>query len=238
MSTLRWLLILALASGMAACLRPEIQSARVDEGAPIPTVLGVFPILSSLEVQRGYPHPPRFEKFNDRIIVTPPAEMTMGVTPESRMLSNALTVALQQRGFSLKELPVEQLEGDNRDDGADRVVPRYGISLELLDRLRTEFGLPAIVVGDAYFLHRYGAGGAPSIEVVAAHLRVIDTMTLEIIAQVEMPYDASGASMRSVSQEMADEMARMAALVSADAPRQQMYGMVAPYPTRPDTSHE
>lgn len=237
MTTLRWLLILALASGMAACIRPEIQSARVDDAAPIPSVLGVFPILSSVEVHRGYPHPPRYETFDDRILVTPPAEMTMGVTPESRMLSNALSVALQQRGFSLKELPVEQLEGNAGDNGADDGSPRYGISLALLDRLRTEFGLPAIVVGDAYFLHRYGVGGVPSIEVVAAHLRVIDTTTLEIIAQVEMPYDASGAAMKSVAQEMADEMARMAALAAGDVRSQHAYGMAA-YPTRSDASRD
>jgi len=231
MRTLRLLLILALASGMAAaCFRPQVQSARVDESVPLPATLGLFPLLSSIEVHHGYPHPPRYERYEDRIIVTPPAEMTMAVTPESRMLTNALSVALQQQGFGLKELPVEQLEGDATGDGAN--VDRYGISLELLGRLRTEFGLLAIVVGDAYFLHRYNGASAPAIEVVAAHLRVIDTATLDVIAQIDMPYDASGGSFSAVAHELAGEMARMAAIVVATPAPRAAYNMSAPYPAR------
>jgi len=231
MRSLRWLLLLALASGMAAaCFRPQVQSARVDESVPVPATLGVFPILSSIEVHRGYPHPPRYERYEDRIIVTPPAEMTMAVTPESRMLTNAFTVALQQAGFSLKELPVEQLEGNDTGDGVG--VDRYGLSLELLGRLRAEFGLLAIVVGDAYFLHRYNGASAPAIEVVAAHLRVIDTATLDVIAQVDMPYDASGAAINAVARELASEMSRMGGLVASAAPPRPAYEMAAPYPAR------
>jgi hypothetical protein len=231
MRSLRWLLLLALASGMAAaCFRPQVQSARVDESVPVPATIGVFPILSSIEVHRGYPHPPRYERFNDRIIVTPPAEMTMAVTPESRMLSNAFSVALQQQGFGLRELPVEQLEGDTSGEGGG--VDRYGISLELLGRLRGEFGLMAIVVGDAYFLHRYNGTSAPAIAVVAAHVRVIDTATLEVIAQVDMPYDASGADISAVARELAAEMSRMGEQVAAAPPPVKKYDMDAPYPAR------
>jgi hypothetical protein len=231
MRSLRWLLLLALASGMAAaCFRPQVQSARVDEAVPVPETLGLFPILSSIEVRHGYPHPPRYELYDDQIIVTPPADMTMAVTPESRMLSNAFSVALQQQGFGLKELPVEHLEGDATSDGGG--VDRYGISLELLGRLRLEFGLEAIVVGDAYFLHRYNGASAPAIEVVAAHLRVIDTATLDVIAQVDMPYDASGAGINSVARELAAEMARMGTQVAAAEPAQRTYESAGPYPTR------
>ena len=231
MRSLRWLLLLALASGMAAaCIRPEVQSARVDETVPVPATLGVFPILSSIEVRHGYPHPPRYERYDDQIIVTPPADMSMAVTPESRMLTNALTVALQQQGFALKELPVEHLEGDAT--GEISGVDRYGISLELLGRLRDEFGLPAIVVGDAYFLHRYNGTSAPAIQVVAAHLRVIDTATLDVIAQVDMPYDASGEDIGDVARELAIEMARMGPQVATAEPAQRTYDSAGPYPTR------
>jgi len=228
----RWLLLLlALASGMAAaCFRPQVQSARVDEAVPVPATLGVFPILSSIEVRHGYPHPPRYELYDDQIIVTPPADMSMAVTPESRMLSNAFSMALQKQGFGLKELPVERLVGDTAGDGGG--VDRYGISLELLRQLRNEFGLEAIVVGDAYFLHRYNGASAPAIEVVAAHLRVIDTATLDVIAQVDMPYDASGAGINDVARELAAEMARMGPQVAKAEPAKKTYDNNASYPTR------
>ena len=152
-------------------------------------------------------------------------------SPSGCSLKRQIFRIVQQHGFGLKELPVEQLERDVTGAGAS--VDRYGISLELLGRLRTEFGLLAIVVGDAYFLHRYNGTSAPAIEVVAAHLRVIDTATLDVIAQVDMPYDASGASIGDVARELALEMARMGeALAAAPAPVEKRYEMAAPYPAR------
>lgn len=212
---------------LAGCFPPggEIigtMTAGVDR---IPAKLGLYPLLSTpLESYRKrYEHILRHKatlsvkrRMPDNVVIVPPTDSEMIVTRESQIMTGLVSTQLSAFGFSLKELPVEVLSKDNdstkKDD--DR---RYTISINLLERLREEYDLQAIVVGSAFFITEAGRGLPPEQRVVSAHLKVVDITTLDVLGQVNLAYDSYGHDMNTVSELIADELAYMAGLASDEA---------------------
>ena len=191
----------------------------------IPATLGLYPLLSTpirkysgvysdivhhretLAVKRRMP---------DNVVIVPPIESELTVTRESQILTGLVSTQLSTFGFSLKEIPVEALpedEGRYGDTGSDR---QYAISINLLERLREEYGIGALIVGSAFFVTEAGRGLPPEQRVVSAHLKVIDIATLDLLGQVNLSYDSYGVDMNVVAEMMAEELAYMAGLVETE----------------------
>ncbi|HUV36522.1 MAG TPA: hypothetical protein VMX58_06250 [Patescibacteria group bacterium] len=208
---------------MTGCFPPggEIigtMTAGVDR---IPTTLGLYPLLSTpiqayvgrysdivrhretLAVKRRMP---------DNVVIVPPAESDLMVTGESQILTGLVSMQLSTFGFSLKELPVEVPATDDDRYGEGDDDHRFVISLNLLERLREDYGVRALVVGSAFFITEMGHGLPPEQRVISAHLKVVDIATLDVLGQVNLTYDAYGVDMNVVSEMIAEELAYMAGL--------------------------
>ena len=194
---------------VSGCVSPHgvrmMPSPGVDR---IPSTVAMHALLSNTgsEVRRGAlmatPNLSRSE-----IYLAPPAESKLAVTPSSQMLTGELSAQMAHYGFDLRELPYEVREsyGPDGDDA-------YVISLALLDEMRERHGLETVIVGNAFFAR--GAMHQPSeMRIVAAYLKVIDTKTLEVLCQVNMPYDAYGREMSDLADSMAYQLATMAGLI-------------------------
>ena len=129
-----------------------------------------------------------------------PAETKLAVTMQSQTLTSLLQVELSKRGFSMKELPVEVPEG--QDNGG---TSTFFVSLSSLKHLRDEYGLKAIVLGNAYFLPDRVD---PTRFVVAeAYLRVIDTETLDVLCYMTLTDTYGGDDLDKVATAFAQELA-------------------------------
>lgn len=174
----------------------------------IPTTIGVYPLLS-VPVAPGHP---RFGSLDvraeqDGVYIVPPSESRLVVTAESQILTGFISSELLSLGFDLKEVPVEAADGD-LSPGRGGV---FVITLELLRSLRAEYGLEAILIGNAIF------GRCPSDPsercVNAAYLKVVDVESLDVLAQVTLSYDKIGSDINVAAREMALALAMMAELV-------------------------
>jgi hypothetical protein len=186
----------------------------------IPAKLGLYPFLStpiqtygrrydriirhkeSLSVRRSMP---------DNVVIVPPAETDLSITRESQIMTGLISMQLATRGFSLKELPVEVLPQGN-DPRTKKEDNRFVISLNLLEQLREEYDLQALIVGNAFFITEVGRGLPPEQRVISAHLKVVDIATLDVLGQVNLTYDSYGVDMNAVSEYLAEELAVMAGL--------------------------
>ncbi len=150
------------------------------------------------------------EGSQQNVYLAPPTKPQMLVTPSSQMLTGELMVQMVQLGFDLRELPYEikEADGSSRRDS-------YVISLDLLDELRHQHGLEAIIVGNVYFLPSANYNSREK-RVSVAYLKVIDTKTLEVLCQVNMPYQEYGREMNRLAESMARELAVMAGLVEQE----------------------
>jgi len=172
----------------------------------IPSIVAIHPLLSGTEVDgRYWPIEPLSNMSREEIYLAPPANSELVVTPSSQMLTGELSTQMTEYGFDLRELPYE-LKDSYGEDGA------YVISLALLDELREQHGLGAVMVGNAFFVKDVRRYNPAEIRVVAAYLKVIDTETLEVLCQVTMSYDAHGRELNDLAHSMANQLANMAGL--------------------------
>lgn len=202
--------LLGLALLLAASCAP--QSARVvTTSSPgverIPTAIALHPLLTApTEKPLGY-RALRSAERGRELYLTPPAASELTVTLQSQLMTDLLSAELAYRGFALKELPFEAV-----DTGGD-AKGTFAVSLDLLEALRAETGLEAILVGNVYLARdRYAANG---YAVRAAHCKLVDIETLDILCHISIPPSDPGGDMTAAVETMAAEMARLAGL---DAP--------------------
>ena len=187
-----------------------IPSPGVDS---ISSSLAIYPLLSAREigpVRSGHPYGPLNTRSltlgdSEHVYLAPPAHSELAVTSSSQILTGELSLWMTRSGFSLKEVPYEVADSEGDDDGG------YVISMALLETLREEYGLDAIVIGNAFFTRdpRYGLR---EIRVSAVYLKVVDIHTLEVLCQVAMSYDPYGRELNDVARKLTAELADLAGL--------------------------
>jgi hypothetical protein len=212
---------------LSGCFPPggEIIGTMTPGVDRIPDKLGLFPLLSTpvrsygkryrsilhneatVKVKRRMP---------DNVVIVPPTGSDLTVTRESQIMTGLVSTRLSTFGFSLKELPVEVLPKSDDSHGDSDDDRRYAISLNLLERLREDYDVRAIIVGSAFFITETGQGMPPEQRVISAHLKVVDIATLDVLGQVNLTYDAYGVDMNTVSELVADELACMAGFVTGE----------------------
>lgn len=210
-------MIFVLGVGLSGCSSAgRVQTIPSPDVDRIPASIAVYPVLSTKEVI-----PARFETYGavdprarnlsgsgerKQVYIAPPADSELMITQPSQILTSELSAEMARSGFRLKELPYEVVTHENGEKSD------YVISLDLLDRMREEYGLDAIVVGNAFFVGGPGFGWRET-RITAAYLKVIDTETLDVLCQVTMSYDPQGRDLNQVAAELADELTKMAGLV-------------------------
>ena len=176
----------------------------------IPTVVCVHPLLSS-PARRRYvvKETLHVSRQDDRLYIVPPTESRLVVTPQSQMMTGLLSSELAYYGFELKELPVEIPEGE--DEGKDQNL--FFISLDLLNRLREDYGVEAILVGNVMmdYVPRYSR-----TLVTAAYLKLIDIETLDVLCQVHLLSEDIGEEMDEAANALASELALEAGLARVE----------------------
>lgn len=204
----RLLLVTALLVGAGCTSVSRVRTTPSVGVDRIPATVAVYPLLSSSEAPRAHggwgPIKSTLES-REEIYLTPPTESELLVTASSQMLTGEMSTEMMRYGFDLREMPYEMRESN--DSGGDKV---FVVSLALLDELREQHGLKAVIIGNAYFEKKHYRNN--EIRVVAAYLKVIDTETLEVLCQVTMSYDAYGRELNEVAHTLAYELAGIAGL--------------------------
>jgi hypothetical protein len=108
----------------------------------------------------------------------------------------------------LKELPVE-----SPSEQSEKAENSFFVSLETLKNLREDYGLDAVLVGNAYFVA--DQRDPTVVWVRAAYLRLVDTKTLDVLCHVSISDKYRGDSMEGAAQSLARALAKEAGLVSA-----------------------
>ena len=189
----------------------KITTTRSPDAKQIPSNIGVYPLLTAeSKRERGLVPVPQAlgtEVREDRIYIQPPAEAKLVVTLQSQRMSDLLAAELSYRGFGMKQLPVGVPE-DHYGEGKGN--SSFFISLELLNHLRAEYGLQAVLMGNVYFVVDRYAPTEPRIK--AAYLKLVDIESLDVLCHVSVAHDDDGSDMERTIQEIAIELARMANL--------------------------
>lgn len=203
-------IIIALVIHFGCTSTGRVQTTPSPGVDRIPATVAVYPLLSGVEVDgRYWPIKPQTQGSREEIYLAPPTDSELTITPSSQMLTGELSVQMTRHGFDLREMPYELKESYTPDgDNA------YVVSLALLDELREQHGLGAVIVGNAFFMKDRRNYQPAETRVVAAYLKVIDTETLAVLCQVTMSYDAYGRDLNDVAQSMASHLAHMAGLVT------------------------
>jgi hypothetical protein len=208
-----FVILALLATSQPGCLTTGGQlistiSPDVDQ---LPATVGFYPmlssrLLSSRSVPRGWPLKASMSRSSEEIYIVPPAESELIVTSYSRMMTDLISKDMLYYGFDLRELPVEIPENGSSDDN-DRT---FSISLSLLEHLREEYNVQAIMIGNALFsMNPYSSS---VVEVHSAHVKVVDIETLKVLCQVDFTYSDSGQDIEIVSDDIAASLASMAGL--------------------------
>ena len=211
--------------------RIEVNSIKTK---PIPVDIAFYPLLSSEITWITYKTPLQIEVIKKRrraiesdsgesttgqrigvsekdkeILITPPANSSLTITEESQLMTSSISYELALHGFKLKEIPID-VTNIKKQDAKSKHVNSFGVSVHLLNRLKDSHGVKALVVGNASFVgHNYEESYIEK-RVTFVHLKVIDIESLEIIGQINFPYNHKGASINLVSQKVALELAILA----------------------------
>lgn len=197
LSSLVTLLGCATPSGLRTTIPANVEK--------IPQTIAVHALLSSATTRTTHAAiMPEVRLSMGEVYLAPPADSELAIAPASQMMTGELTAGLAAYGFDLRELPYETTATSEGEVD-------YVISLALLDELRAQHGLEAVVVGNVFFAST-GWSTPGDLRVVAAYLKVVDTATLEVLCQVTMSYDPYGRDLNSVAAAMADQLAIAAGL--------------------------
>ena len=205
--------LLSLAAMMCGCASVDERvvvtpAAGVER---IPVKIAVYPLLTAETVRTIVQ--PRFvpattRAADDRMYIVAPAETKLVSTMESQLLTSLLSAQLSHQGFTLKELPVEAPSEQSEKDKNS-----FFVSLETLRRLRENYGLEAILVGNVYFVA--DERDPTVVWVRAAYLRLVDTGTLDVLCHISISDEYRGESMENAARGLALALAKEAKLVSA-----------------------
>ncbi len=196
---------LVLGLVLAGCLATGAQrlvATRAAGARMVPRTIAIHPLLSTVPTAPGSRQlkPLQTERRAGEVTLQPPARTQLLVTGPSQMLTDLLEAELSYAGFRVKALPVQPGRAD------DGTADTFGIGLDLLARLRREYGLQAVVVGNVQF-----TGGPMAVEqqqVSAAFLRIIDIASLDVLAHIALE-PGPGLPMPDIAAALAGEMARL-----------------------------
>lgn len=215
--------LIGLTLMVVGCATTKVTSIKSPGVERISRNLSIYPLLSAPATQygRGYPASLRgvnVSQMGDNVVITPPTETQLSLTPESQMLTSLISAQLSHVGFTLKELPVEVPSGSDTITGTDRKRNTFVISLNLLNQLREKYNIQTLVIGNTFFTD-YPSTWNPPVgkKVTFAHLKIIDTKSLEVVAQVNLPYNATGEELNFVAQQMADAVAKLAGMSPSES---------------------
>lgn len=109
-------------------------------------------------------------------------------------------------------LPVEEISASSEHDGQGRA---FGVSLDLVENLRENYSVQAILMGTVFFAE--GVRYAREARVISAHVKVVDVGSLEILCQVSVPEGESGSSKEEVAEAIARELSALAGRASGQS---------------------
>ena len=188
----------------------NVRLTRPPSAKPIPVDIAVYPLLTT--EPKGHVDIRAFgaemKMDANRVYIQPPAETELLVTLNSQHMSDQLSAELASHGFALKQLPVETPEDESEPGAADKT---FFVSLELLNHLRLEYGLKAVLMGNVYFAAALYAPGAP--RVTAAYLKLVDIETLDVLCHVSLAHDDYGEEIEIAVREIAAQLANTAGLL-------------------------
>jgi hypothetical protein len=211
----RAMLVLLVSAALAAGCASMDERVVITPAAgveSIPAKIAVYPLLTA-EAPRVIAQPRYLpastRSADDRLYIVAPAETKLVSNVESQLLTSMLSARLSDNGFTLKELPVEA-----PGEQAQKAQNSFFVSLGTLKHLREDYGLDAILVGNAYFV---ADQRDPTVICVrAAYLRLVDTRTLDVLCHVSISDKYRGDSMEEAAQSLAHALAKQAGLVSAE----------------------
>lgn len=208
MKTSFLLVSILTATLIAGCASNGRLTATRSPGVEtLPKNIAIYPLLTTDTPRRLSIRPmvldPKAETLDrGEIYLEAPADSRLVVDLHSQLLTGLLASDLSYHGFTLKELPVELPK-----TGPDRKITRFAISLELLDHLREDYELDAVLVGNAYIVEDVLRPHERRVKV--AYLKLIDIESLDILAHLSLTYDGEGGSLEDVAASIAAEMAAM-----------------------------
>jgi hypothetical protein len=205
------LLTLAAVTLVAGCAaRGRLTATRSPGVETLPRNIAIYPLLTTDSPRRLAIHPrnvdPRAQTLDrGEIFLEAPADSRLVVDLHSQLLTGLLASDLAYHGFELKELPVELPESHPHEK-----VTRFAISLKLLDTLREDYDVQAVLVGNVFIVP--DRIRPPERMVKVAYLKLIDIATLDILAHLSLTYDDAGGTLEGAAAAIAEEMAALAQL--------------------------
>lgn len=113
--------------------------------------------------------------------------------------------------------PVQMLPGTQKGPSMKEPASEtFVLSLQLMNQLREEYGVEALVVGNAFFIQEPSHMGFLEKKVAFAHLKLVDSRTLDMIAQVMLPYSTKGRDLNEVGRNLAQGFAETAGFVPVE----------------------
>jgi hypothetical protein len=147
----------------------------------------------------------------NHVYIIPPTDSELSVTAFSQMMTDLISKDLLYYGFDLRELPVETPDNRSTDDSKH---PIFSISIDLLKHLQEEYNVQAVMIGNAFFSRN--PNSIPTVQVHAAHVKLIDIKTLKVLCQVDWTFSDTGEDINAISEEIAAELAALAGLIRED----------------------
>lgn len=187
-------------------------SSSLTEGTErIPTEVAFVPLLSVSVENYGRSRPAfpgalevRFDA--DGILGVSQVALELVVTPESEMMTELIADRLAAGGFTVTDVPVDVIEGD---DGPIR-LDQLRIGSDLLDDLANRYGTRALIIGNGFFLS--DSRGSGLVRIAALHLSVVDIAERRVLAAVRLPYSSDGRDPPQVADEVSASLVHMAGL--------------------------
>jgi len=205
-----FLFVLLLLVGCAN-LGGKLTTIRSPGVERIPTTICVHPLLSSPTRRRYIPRDEVvLSRRRERIYIASPTEVRLSVTPQSQMFTGLLSSELAYYGFDLKELPVEIPDEAESADSSGNV---FFISLDLLKRLKEEYGVEAILIGNV--MMEYAPRYSRTL-VTAAYLKLVDIETLDVLCQVHLLSEDYGEELADAAGALASELALEAGIARVE----------------------
>lgn len=196
---------------LQGCAQPPLlTTVRTPGTERIPLGIVIHPLFS-IDTSHAWGGVTMIPKAvdRDRVYIASPAQTTLKITGNSQRLTSLVSMELASRGFKLRELPVEA----PADNGAGGDRSAFAVSLALLDELREQHGVRAILIGNAFFARRPYQNDE---RVTDAYIKVVDVQTLDVMLQIGLPHSEEGHDMQEVATEIADRLAGEAGLPAVD----------------------
>jgi hypothetical protein len=217
--------LITIAIMLTGCAGPlsDLKCIKSENVDYIPKEIALYPILSAPVDTRDADYlqnlsddPSRYgstvEKYGEGVIIAPPANSQLSVTPESHMMTASLSAELSIHGFSLSQLPVQVPQIGEEEYIESIPEGSFFLTIDMLQSLNETNNLKAIIIGDVFFRNVYGRDGYHEMRITFAHLKVVDIASLEILGQIYFPYDKIGVSFNPATEKIASQLADLAGL--------------------------